>query len=87
MCRDNYIDETARNTASRWSEHNNPDNISEPIEHIKRNIEHIFKWKISCPALSQKHLRKNLKAIFIALYKPLLNDKRYFDRLMLFRND
>ena len=53
---------------------------------IKRNIKHVFKWKILCPGPSQKHLRKNLEAIFIALYKPSLNDEKPFDRLMLFRN-
>ena len=59
---------------------------SEPAEHIKRNIDHVFNWKILCPAPSPKHLRKNLEAIFIALYKPSQNDQKSFDRLMLFRN-
>ena len=85
-CRDNYIEETVRNTVTRWSEHNNPDHKSELAEHIKRNIDHVFNWKILCLAPSQKHLRKNLEAIFIALYKPSLNDQKSFDRLMLFRN-
>ena len=39
-----------------------------------------------CPAPSQKHLRKNLEAIFIALYKLSLNDQKSFDRLILFDN-
>ena len=83
---DNYIEETVRNTVTRWSEHNSPDHKSELAEHIKRNIDHVFNWKILCLAPSQKHLRKNLEAIFIALYKPSLNDQKSFDRLMLFRN-
>ena len=29
---------------------------------------------------------KNLEAIFIALYKPSLNDQKSWDRVMLFRN-
>ena len=41
-CRDNYIGEAVRNTVTRWSEHNNPDHKSEPAEHIKRNIDHVF---------------------------------------------
>ena len=85
-CGDNYIGETVRNTVPRWSEHNNPDHKSEPAEYIKRNIDHVFNWKILCPAPSQKYFRKNLEAIFIALYKPSLNDQKSFDRLMLFRN-
>ena len=85
-CRDNCIGETVRNTVTRWSEHNNPDHKSELAEHIKRNIDHVFNWKILCPAPSQKHLRKNLEAIFIALYKLSLNDQKSFDRLILFDN-
>ena len=67
QCRDNYISETVRNTVTRWWGHNNPDHKSEPAEHIKRNIDHIFKWKILGPTPSQKNLMKNLEAIFIAL--------------------
>ena len=85
-CGDNYIGETVRNRVTRWSEHNDPDHKSELAEHIKRNIDHVFNWKILCPAPSQKHLRENLRAIFIALYKPSLNDQKSFDRLILFRN-
>ena len=75
-----------RNTVTCWLEHNNPDHKSEPAEHIKRKIDHVFKWKILCPAPSHKHLRNNLEAIFIALYKPSLNNQKSFDRLMLFRH-
>ena len=57
-CGDNYIGETYVITVTRWSEHDNPDHKSEPVEHIKRNIDHLFNWKILCPAPSQKHLRK-----------------------------
>ena len=45
---------------------NNPDHKSEPAEHIERNMEHVFKWKVLCPAPSQKHLSKNVEAIFVA---------------------
>ena len=78
-CRDNYVGEAVRNTVTLWSEHNNPDHKSEPAEHFKRNIDHVFNGRFyeedSC-ILSQKHLRKNLQAIFIALYKPSLNDQK-----------
>ena len=62
---DNYIEETVRNTVTRWSEHNSPDHKSELAEHIKGNIDHLVNWKILCPAPSQKHLRKNLEAILL----------------------
>ena len=86
QCWDNSIGETVWNTVTHWSEHNNLGHKSEPAEHIKRNIKHVYKWKILWPAPSQKQLRKNLEAIFIALYKSSLNDQKSFDRLMLFRN-
>ena len=73
-----------KQSVTRWSRHNNPDHKSEPAEHIKRNTDHVFKWKILCTAPSQKHLRKNLEAISIALYQPSLSDQKSFDR-MLFR--
>ena len=38
------------------------------------------------PPPSKKHLRKNLEAISIALYKPSLSNQKSFDRLTLFRN-
>ena len=85
-CGDNYIGQKVRNTVTRWSKHNNPDHKSEPAEHVKRNIAHVFNWKILCPAPSQKHLGKNLGPNFIALCKPSPNDQKSFDRLMLFRN-
>ena len=55
---------------SCWSEHNNPDQKSKPVQHIKRNIEHVLKWKVLYPAPSQKHLRKKLEVIFIEIYTP-----------------
>ena len=84
-CGDNYIEETVQNTVTRWSQHNNPDHKSESAEHIKINIDHVFSWKILYPGQSQKHIRKNLEAIFIALYKSSLIDQKSFDRLMLSR--
>ena len=81
-CGDYYKGGTVRNTVTRWSEHNNCDYKSEPAERIKRNIEHVFKWKMLCSETQ----RKNLEVIFIALYKPSLNDQKSFDRIMLFGN-
>ena len=74
-------------TVTRWYEHNKPDHKSEPAEHIKRNIDCAFNWKILCPVPSQKQLNKNLEAIFIVLYESSLNGQKYFEKLMLFRND
>ena len=85
-CGANYVGETFRNTTTRWSEHNNPNHKSDPADHIKRNIDHIFQWKIICSAPVERHLRKNLEAIYISLYKPSLNNQKSFERLILFKN-
>ena len=37
-----YIGKIVQNTVTRWSEHN-PEDKSEPIEHIKKNMEYVFK--------------------------------------------
>ena len=78
---------TVNNSLSKdfWSEHNNLDHSQNWLNTFKRNIDHVFNWKILCPAPSEKHPRKNLEAIFIALCK-LLNNQKSFDRLMFFRN-
>ena len=49
-----------------------------------QNLLNILKGIMPPP--SKKHLRKNLEAISIALYKPSLSNQKSFDRLMLFRN-
>ena len=84
---DNYIGETVRNTVTLWSQHNNLNHNSEPAEHIKRNIDHVFHRKILCLAPSQKRLRKNLEPFLIALFKPSLKDQKSFDRPMLFKKN
>ena len=34
QCDEDYVGETTRNTATRWSEHKNPTHKSEPAKHI-----------------------------------------------------
>ena len=29
-----------RNTVTRWSEHNNPDHLSEPAKYVGRDVDH-----------------------------------------------
>ena len=85
-CGSCYIGETKRNTLTRWGEHNNPTNKSEPSKHLRNNIEHVFTWTILSKAPKNTRTRKNLEASFIALFKPDLNDQSDFDILVLFRN-
>ena len=86
QCGEDYLGETIRNTATRWSEHNNPSNKSEPAQHIKNHIGHLLDWSILCNAPSNSQIRKNLEALLIGIMKPPLNEQTNFDCLTLFRN-
>ena len=86
QCGEDYVGETIRNTATRSSEHNNPTRKSEPAQHMKNHIEHLFDWSILCNAPSNNQIRKNHEALFIGIMKPSLNQQTNFDRLTLFRN-
>ena len=66
-CGEDYIRETNRNTITRWSEHHNPTKDSETAKHLNKHINNVFTWKILCQASKKTDIRKNLKAIFIAL--------------------
>ena len=86
QCGEDYVGETIRNTATRWSEHNNPTHKSEPAQHIKTHNGHLFDWSILCNAPSNSQIRKNLEALFVGIMKPSLNEQTNFDSLTLFRN-
>ena len=83
---ENYVGETIRNTATRWSKHNNPTYKLEPSQHIKNHIGHLLDWSILCNAPCNNQIRKNLEALFIGIMKPSLNEQTNLDRLTLFRN-
>ena len=59
---------------------------SEPGQHIKNHIGHLFDWSILCNARSNSQIRKNLEALFIGIMNPSLNEQTNFDRLTLFCN-
>ena len=71
-----YIGETKRNAEVIWNKHNNPTKSSEPSKHL-RSISN---------APKNSKTRNNLEASYIALWKPNLNEKKDFERLVLFRN-
>ena len=66
-CGEDYVEETIRNTATRWSEHNNPTYKSEPAKHIKSHIGHLLDWSILCNAPYNSQIRKDLEALFIGI--------------------
>ena len=75
ICGENYIGETKRNVEIRWMEYNSPSNKSNPVKHLRDNIDHSFTWKVICNFLSRRLVCKILKAYFIATMKPSLNDQ------------
>ena len=84
-CGEEYIGETDRNVEKRWSEHHNPTEKTEPARHLSNNIGHLFAWEILMPAPKENRTRKNLKAFFITVQKPLLNEQVKSNILHLFR--
>ena len=65
------VGETIRNTATRWSEHNNPTHKSEPAQHTKNHIGHLFDLSTLCNAPSSNQIRKNLEELFIGNYETI----------------
>ena len=59
---------------------------SEPSKHLRSNINHYFTWAVISNAPKIAKTRKNLKASYIAFWKPDLNEQKDFERLVLFRN-
>ena len=58
--------------------------LLEPSKQFQDNINHCFAWIII--SNSPKLTRKNVGALYIALWKPDLNKEKDFERLVLFRN-
>ena len=65
---------------------NNPTKSSEPSKHHRSNINHCFIWAVISNAPKNANTRKNLKALYIAPWKPDLNKQKDFERLVLFKN-
>ena len=67
-------------------EYNIPNDKSNPMKHLRDNIDHSFTWKVICTAPNRKLARKILEAYFIATKKPSLNEQIDSDLLHLFKN-
>ena len=67
-------------------EHNTPSDKSNPVKHLRDNIDHNFTWNVICNARNRRLPLKIWEAYFIATMKPNLNDKIDSDLLHLFRN-
>ena len=81
-----YMGETKINAENRWAQHNTVNHNSNPAKHLKENIENSFNWSVICTAPRHQNRRKILEALFIAKYKPSLNDQIIHKALTLFKN-
>ena len=85
-CGSRYIAETKRNAGVRWNEHNNPTKSSELSKQFRSNMKHYFTWAVISNVLKSTKTRKNFEALYIAHWKPDLNEQKDFERLVLFTN-
>ena len=81
-----HISETIRNVDVRWNEHEDIRKESEPAEHLRKNLNHKFKWETLLQAPKNYRQRKNLEVSFIAIMEPTLNNQLHTKKLYLFRN-
>ena len=85
-CGLHYIGNMKSNVEVRQNEHNIPTKSSEPLKHLQSNINYYFTWAVISNAPKNAKTRKNLEALYIALWKPDLNEQKDFERLVSFRN-
>ena len=83
-CGQKYIGETDRCIHLRTAEHEDIKKNSEPAKHLKCNRDHSFEWKIIAHAPRHDVKRKILEALYIAKFKPRLNDQVKSTKLKLF---
>ena len=70
----------------RTTEHEDVKKVSEPSKHIKGNEGHSFTWRVIANAPRDLTKRKILEALYIAKFKPGLNDQLNSRKLKLFVN-
>ena len=61
----------------QW-EHNNPTKKLDPAIHLRNNFHHVFNWVILCKVPQNYKVKRNLKASYIAILKPTLNEQKDF---------
>ena len=81
-----YIGETIRNVDIHWNECKDTHRVSEPVKHLRENLNHKFKWGTLLQAAKNCLQRRNLEASFIAIMGPTLNNQLDAKKLYLFRN-
>ena len=85
-CGESCIGETIRNVEVRWDEHDDRTKKSNPLKHLKDNLDHAFNWSVLANAPKNLFQWKVLEVYYIVLEKPTLNEQLEPNRLNLFRN-
>ena len=85
-CGKQYIGETERCSHVRFAEHENVKKVSEPSKHLKAHPDYSFTWEIIANAPVDQERRKILEALFVAKFKPGLNEQIKSKKLKLFPN-
>ena len=62
---ESYISEIIRKVEICWDEHNNQMKKSNPSNHIKDNLDHIFNWSVSANVPKNIFQRKALEVYYI----------------------
>ena len=84
-CSKKYVVETGKCVHLRTDEHEDVKKGSGPAKHLNENVVHIFSWKVigNVPKdISKRNIF--LEALYIAQYKPGLNDQLVTRKLRLF---
>lgn len=81
-----YIGETKLISVIRWNQHDDPKHDSNPAKYLKNNPTHAFSWKVLCKSSTNTNKRKIHEALYIAKFKPSLNNQIYHKSLVLFKN-
>ena len=68
-----------------WKQHNDPRHDSSPAKFLKENPTREFTWKVLCRSSRNPNKRKIQEALFIAKFKPKLNNQVEHKKLNLFR--
>ena len=80
------VGETERCSHLRIAEHEDVKKNSEPAKHLKANVTHSFTWEILTNAPRDPVKRKVLEALYVAKYRPGLNEQVNSKKLRLFPN-
>ena len=86
FCDTTYIGETIWTVDIRWNEHEDIRKEYEPATYLRKNLNHKFKCETLLQAPKNYRQQKNLRASFIAIMGPTLDNQLEMKKLYLFLN-